>query len=463
MEEGQQVRLTKRTVDAAIPTDKRFVVMDDELPGFGLRVEPGGMKTFFIRYRANGGGRKAPQRMMAIGRHGTLTADEARKKAKKLLGAVAKGDDPAGDLAAIRKEMTVSELIGLYEREGCYVQRGIRQGQPMKLTTKTFTLARLHHHVVPLLGRRRVSEIAPGDIERFVQDVTNGKTAQTIKIASQKGKRAHVIAVRGGEGAARKVVRDFSAVLSFAKRHGIVTVNAVSDAAVRKTDGKRDRFLSLEEMERLGIALVALEAEGLNPKAANIVRLWALTGCRHNEIAGLRWSEIDLVRARLFLADTKTGKSIRPLGAAARALLASIERTDSSPYVFPAEFGEGHFVGMKRVWPKIVAKAGLGRDVTPHVLRHSVGSLAASSGESLLIVGAVLGHANPRSTAGYAHIAVDPAIEAADRVSNAIGAALAGTTNVVKLSERKAYRDRKEELGALPSEIQINARQSPSE
>jgi integrase len=77
--------------------------------------------------------------------------------------------------------------------------------------------------------------------------------------------------------------------------------------------------------------------------------------------------------------------------------------------------------------------------VTPHVLRHSVGSLAAGSGEALLIIGAVLGHTNPRSTAGYAHVSHDPAQRAADRVSAAIGAALDGTkrTNVGGLNEEK--------------------------
>lgn len=94
MEEPKRVRLTKRAVDAATPRSKRFIVMDDELAGFGLRIEPTGVKTYFVRYRANGGGRKAPQRLMTIGRHGLLTADEARKAARKVLGSVARGGLP---------------------------------------------------------------------------------------------------------------------------------------------------------------------------------------------------------------------------------------------------------------------------------------------------------------------------------------------------------------------------------
>ncbi len=439
-------RLTKRTVDAATPQEHRVLVMDDEIPGFGVRVEPSGMKTYFIRYRANGGGRRAPQRHMTVGRHGSLTPEEARGEARKLLGAVARGGDPAEERAATRREITVAELIELYEEEGCVVQRGFRQGQPMKATTKAFTLARLRHHVVPLLGKRRVSDLGPGDIERFVKEVAGGKTARDQRIDGHNGKRAKRVIVKGGEGAARKVVRDFSAVLSFAKRRGLSTINPVGDAAVRKTDGKRDRYLSFDEIKRLGAALITLENEGMNKKAANIVRLWMLTGCRRDEIAGLKWSEVDFEAGLLRLDDTKTGKSIRPLGSAARTILAGITKREGTLYVFPAELGNSHFVGTSSLWSRIRDRAGLGFDVTPHVLRHSVGTLAASAGESLLIIGAMLGHRNPRSTAGYAHIAQDPAIRAANRVARTIESALEGNrdADVVDFVERT---ERKGSLG----------------
>jgi integrase len=210
-----------------------------------------------------------------------------------------------------------------------------------------------------------------------------------------------------------------------------VKSNPVDDAAVRKVDNQVQRFLTLDEVQRLGVALQGLEAEGVNPKALNITRLWALTGCRRNEVAGLRWSEVDVDNGLLVLAGTKTGKSVRPLGAAAQALLASIPQeigADSkpSPYVFPATSGSGFYSGTKRLWPRIIAKAGLSADVTPHVLRHTIGSLAAGSGEALLIIGAVLGHANPRSTTVYAHVSHDPARRVADRISDSVAAALSG-------------------------------------
>ena len=196
-------------------------------------------------------------------------------------------------------------------------------------------------------------------------------------------------------------------------------------AAIRKTDNRRDRFLTLEEVSRLGAAFDEVEAAGANAKAVAIVRLWALTGCRRDEIAGLQWSEIDLERGMLVLADSKTGKSIRPLGAAAITILQGMSRDPESEFVFPAEMGFGHYQGAKQLWQKVIVKAGL-LGVTPHTLRHTMGSTAVSFGEDLALTGAILGHANPRSTAIYAHVQHDPSRRAADRVTNRLADALAG-------------------------------------
>lgn len=420
------VVLTKRVVDGATPASTRYDLWDSKLAGFGLRVEASGTKTFVARYRSDGGGRSAPRRFLTIGRYGPLTVDEARKHARVVLGAAAKGDDPAGQRQSQRREMTVSALVNLYEAEGCFVQRGLRQGEPMKARTKAYTVARLRHHVGPLLGHKRVSEIGAGEIERFVRDVGAGKTARDEVVGPRKR-----IIVRGGEGAARKVVRDVSAVFNFAKRRGIIAANPCDIAAVRKTDNKRDRYLTLEEVKHLGEAFTALEAAGANVKAVTIARLWALTGCRRDEIAGLMWSEVDFDRGLLILSESKTGKSVRPLGAAAIVILKLIAKDPVSPFVFPAELGNGHYQGTKRLWPKVIAKANL-PGVTPHTLRHTMGSTATSTGEALALTGAILGHANARSTAIYAHVQNDPSRRAADRVSKTIASALAGKVEVLQ-------------------------------
>lgn len=420
MARSTSIKLTKTVIDAAEVRAKRHDVWDSELSGFGLRVEATGLKTFIIRYRAEGGGRNAPRRFMTVGRFGTLTVEQARKKAKELLAAATVGEDPANKRKAKRAEMKMSALIDRYENEGCFIQRGKRQGQPMKPLTKKLTIARLRHHVVPLLGHKRVSEVGPPDIERFFRDVESGKSAKNEKA----GPRARII-VKGGNGAARKVFRDLSAVFSFARRHAIMAENPCEKAVVNKADNKRTRFLTLEELTQLGRACDELEAEGVNPKALNITRLWALTGCRRQEIAELRWAEVDFDMGLLRLADTKTGLSVRPLASPVAALLRKMPRSEDSDYVFPADTGESFFQGTKNIWPKIVKRAGL-VGVSPHTLRHTMGAMATSSGEALALTGAILGHANMRSTMIYAHVEHEPSQRAADRVSGLIASALAG-------------------------------------
>ena len=121
-------------------------------------------------------------------------------------------------------------------------------------------------------------------------------------------------------------------------------------------------------------------------------------------------------------------------------LLNSIHRTAESQFVFPAETGDGHYQGTKRLWPKVIAKADL-PGVTPHTLRHTMGSTAVSTGEALALTGAILGHANARSTALYAHVQNDPSRRAADRVSNWIAAALAGKSPSRRVTRSKKVQD----------------------
>ena len=417
-----EIVIGKRIVDAAAPKDKRYDIWDADLPGFGLRVGTTGTKTYIVRHRADGGGRAAPKRYVTIGRVSVLTIEQARKKAREVLAQALVGEDPAMRRNVKRLEIRMAELIDLYEEEGCFIQRGKRQGEPMKPLTKQYTLARLRHHVVPLLGRKRARDILPGDIENFVRDVTNGKTRSEQKL----GRRRRIV-VRGGDGAARKVLRDLSAVFGFARRRGLVDDNPCDRAAVRKTDNQNDRYLTLEEIGRLGAACDALEAEGANRKGIDIARLWALTGCRRQEIAELKWNEVDFERGLLVLADNKTGKSTRPLGSAAASILQRIEKAPDSDYVFPADTGDGAFQGAKGIWRKIVTRAGL-EGVTPHTLRHTLASMAISSGEPMTMTGAILGHANPRSTAIYAHVDLDPAKKSADRVSALMASAMKGSS-----------------------------------
>ena len=415
-------RLTKKIADAQVSTERDHIIWDADLPGFGLRIRPGGSKTFVAQYRV-GGGRSGTTRRYTIGRYGVLTVDEARQEAKKVLAAAIQGGDPSGTRKTKRQELTVADLLARFAKNGT---------DHLKPRNRQWMLARLQHHVVPLLGRKKISEVRAGDVEQFMRDVRDGKTAKDVK----GGPRARII-VRGGIGAATRGVRDLSAVYTFALRQELVTSNPCS-LVKKPADRRRTRFLSLDEVTRLGEALVDLEHEGANPNAIAIIRLWVLTGCRRDEIAALQWSEVDFERACLRLHDSKTGRSVRPLSAPALALLKSLSSLPTSPFVFSSDTQGTFYQGTKRFWSKVVAKAAL-PGVTPHTLRHTLGSAAVSSGETLAMTGALLGHATAHATNIYAHMQQDPARRAADRVVTPIATALGvwSPGTVVPLAQRK--------------------------
>jgi len=162
-----------------------------------------------------------------------------------------------------------------------------------------------------------------------------------------------------------------------------------------------------------------------------IAQLWALTGCRRNEIAALKVHEVNFAGNLFEFDDTKTGKSVRPFGPAAAALLQELSMDRREGYLFPAERNSGYYQGTRNIWPEVTKLADL-PGVTPHTLRHTLGSTATSNGEALALTGAILGHANLRSTAIYAHVQRDPSLEAAKRVEKLLATALEGKTAEAK-------------------------------
>jgi integrase len=183
-------------------------------------------------------------------------------------------------------------------------------------------------------------------------------------------------------------------------------------------------------------------AEGTEPPEAVLaLRLLLFTGCRKNEILKLRWRDVDLERRLLLLPDSKTGAKAVPLGAPAVELLAAAPRIAGSPYVIPGKISGKHFVGLPKVWERLRSVAGL-EDVRLHDLRHSFASIGAGGGLSLPILGKLLGHSQPATTARYAHLAADPVRKAVEQVSGEMAAALAGKGGgtVVNLEERLARR-----------------------
>jgi integrase len=223
-----------------------------------------------------------------------------------------------------------------------------------------------------------------------------------------------------------------SAIFSFAVKRKIAKENPCSGIKTFKS-GQSQRFLSGEELARLG---QALGADGLNDNAVKVIRLLILTACRKSEIEGLLWSEVDFNLSLLRLSDSKTGHKVVPLSATAVELLAKLRQAyeiglatkslPASAFVFPAkDKPDVHFIGTPKVWYQVRKSAGL-EDVRLHDLRHTFASFAALDGQSLLIIGKILGHTHQATTARYAHLTDDPVRLATNKTSEALAKALAG-------------------------------------
>ena len=407
-------KLTKRIVDQAPQREAPYFLWCSDLPGFGVRVFPSRKAIYYADYRTKFGTRKR----MSIGHHGKLTTEEARREAVSILGDVVRGGDPAGERATRRASLTMKDLCATYlaaAEQGLILGKG---GRAKKTSTLDTDKGRVARHIVPLLGRKLVTDIAPADINRFIRDVASGKTAVVERTAKPRGKAV----VDGGAGTATRTAGLLGGILSFAVSEGIIPHNPARGVK-RPADGRRTRRLTTDEYRALGDALTEAEKAGEPWQGVVGIRLLALTGCRLGEVAGLRWSEVDMEGQALRLEDSKEGASVRPLGAAAVALLASARRVDECLYVLPPARSGDHFRGIGGVLERITARAGLD-GVTAHTLRHSFASTAGDLGYADSTIGTMLGHSTRTITGRYVHRLDSTLIAAAGKVAEAIAAAL---------------------------------------
>lgn len=410
-------KITKKLVDALEPGDRDVFAWDSELPGFGLRITPGGSRTYLVQYRAGGRSRR-----MTIARHGVMTAEEARKEARNILADVARGLDPAEKRAEQRRDLTVAELCDLYVAEGMTTKK------PSTISTDK---GRIERHIKPLLGKRQLRSITRADIERMQADIAAGRTKADIK----GGFKSRSI-VTGGRGVATRTLGLLSGIFQFAVNRSLRPDNPVRGVK-RYADKKMERFLSPAEMARLGKALADLLDDGANAPPVGVIRLLILTGCRRGEITGLRWEWVDWDRSCIRFPDSKTGAKVVPLGAPALELLAEMKPDRAAGPVFPGRGRDGTTTAVYQAWDKARERAGL-PSVRIHDLRHSFASVGAAGGDSLVVIGALLGHRDTGTTARYAHLADDPLKAAADRIAGSIAAAMKGDgANVVPLDGRR--------------------------
>lgn len=380
---------------------------DAAVPGFGARRQQSDAVAYIVLYRTAEG----RQRWHTIGRHGApWTPDTARDEARRLLGEAVKGADPAAEKQAKRRAETVAELCDAYWADAVAGKLMTRRRAPKKASTLATDRGRIDKHIKPRLGALKVAAVTRSDVETFMHDVSDGKTAVRVK----SGKKGGVSNVRGGRGTASRTVGLLGAIFTYAVRNRMRADNP-AHGVMRPADGRRERRLSDDEYAALGTALRNAEEAKIWPAAVAAVRFLALTGWRSGEALALRWPEVDLVRRTATLADSKTGRSMRPLSRAACDVLHGLSR--AGELVFPPTRGDGTMTGFRKLWNRIVALGDLPADVTPHVLRHSLASLAGDLGYSELSIAALIGHKGHSITSRYVHAADAVLLAAADAVA----------------------------------------------
>jgi integrase len=381
-------RIGIREVRALQPNS---LLWDTGVVGFGVRRQRSDAATFFLKCRTQAG----RQRWLKIGRFGSpWTPEEARDEARRLLGDIARGGDPAANRTK-RGAATVAQLCDAYLTDA-------KAGRLMKKASTVRTdESRIKRHILPHLGHLPVTAVGRGDVEDFI----------------------HAVAAKGRKGSATRAVGLLGAIFEYAIHSGLRADNPTR--GVKKfAAGKRDRRFSDDEYKRLGAALGEAPAARIWPAAISAVRFISVTGWRAGEVLALRWDEVDLPRRTAILPDSKTGRSMRPLSTTACDVLARVARSDD--LVFQALPGAADSQWFQKQWKQIFKLGSLPADLGMHVLRHSFASLAADLGFSEPTIAALIGHKGRSITSRYVHSADAILLAAADAVANCTSRLMGG-------------------------------------
>jgi integrase len=380
------------------PGDKRpyLIHYDTKVRGFGLRVTKAGAKSWVLNYRAHNG----TERRLTIGTHrDPWRAVDARKEALRLKTLIDQGKDPLGERHERRDAPAVNDMIERWRFEHAPKLRPRNRQQNELLTSQW---------IKPELGTRKIVDLRFRDVETFHRKITE----------------------KGTPYRANRALALLSKMLSLAIRWEWRTDNPCRGVE-RNYEAKRKRYLKPSELERLVSAL----AEYPDKAAANAIRLLLLTGARSGEVLGATWDQFNFETGTWTKPATSTkqkSEHVIPLSAPAQLLLSEMPRTDNR--LFP---------GLDQVrnhWAKICRKAQI-EGVRVHDLRHSYASMLASAGLSLPVIGALLGHSTPTTTARYAHLFDDPLRAATERVGAIVSAAAgAPKTEIVPFKGRRDER-----------------------
>jgi integrase len=370
------------------PARGNVITYDTEIKGFGARITAAGAIAFVLNYRRKADGL---ERRYTIGSFPDWSVAAAREKAKELKRHVDGGGDPVGEHVADRAAPTVADLCVRFVEEHVAKQRPHTQADYRSI---------VENDILPLLGKMKVAAIEFEHVERLHARIT--------KRAPVRANRVHAV---------------MTTMFNLAVRWKMRTDNPAKGVSRNPEHGRR-RYLKPDELVRLTAAL----ADDPNQQAADVFRLLLLTGARKGEALSARWDQIDLATGVWTKPHTLTKQKREhavPLSAPARALLGRLHaRGGGSPWVFPGRDGRGR-EDTKYSWARICKAAGI-TGLRVHDLRHSYASQVVSAGFSLPVVGALLGHTQPATTARYAHLLDDPLRQATEHV----GAIISGKPSV---------------------------------
>jgi len=398
-----KMKLTKKAIEGLEPKARPYEVWDTELTGLVVWVRPSGRKTYAVYYRTT----KGKRRTMRLGPAGAMPPTEARKAAKMILADVAQKRDPLEERREARvRTMKLNELWPLYEKGYLDHPHPPRRSGNRPLSPRTRAAYRWYwtKYLEPAMGERRLDSIAQEDVETFHSNMASASVTNANRTLALLG-----------------------SMYTFAERSKILPPGSNPTHGVERTEeNKRQRFLTADELMRLGEAL--REAEGREPwQALAAIRLLLLTGARRSEVLAMQWQDLDLERMVWNLPSGKTGARPVFLNAPAVELLASLPRTVECPWVLPGRRPTDHFKGVAHPWERIRDAAGL-TDFRMHDIRHTAASLALAGGAQLKVIQVLLGHRELKTTSRYAHLADGPVRQAADRLGETVASALEGRT-----------------------------------
>ena len=379
-----ELTISKRTVDGFSVKGREAVFWDRELPGFGVRVYPSGTKIYVAQSRGPNGIKR-----LSLGRHGEITAEEARKQAATAVARIKQGEEPVA--RPLKRALTVADLAERYMEGHVKVHCNAH--------TQRIYAGSLRNHILPALGAKAVGSVGRTEVAALHYEM------------------------RETPRAANRALMVLSKMFSLAEAWGQAPPGGNPCRFVlRYKEGRRERFLTEDEYRQVGAALRELEDEGKVPtRAAAALRLVMLTGCRVGEVLTLKWSDVDRKSGEIRLRDAKTGARMVPLTPAALEVLAGIKRVRRSPWVFPARKADRHLSDLRPYWHRVRERAEV-EDVRIHDLRHSFASRALALGLALPMIGRLLGHTDIGSTARYAHLSREAEKIAVARVGDSIEA-----------------------------------------